>query len=468
MQPFIKISKDLVLKYLEKSDLRKYVVEFSPELKNNFEEDKNNFSEFWGLSNKYILNSSPKLKRSKKEMNAVNSIKSFSENTKKIFLRKYSSHIYNILTKNMNRFISLDQIVYDINNVVPNMSPTKKEISIENKKVLKEKEGLEISQALVISSILQLNKEGNHLCHALMLPSQLAKEAEKDFNKNGKVDFGGASVEKLGKYNIITLKNPKHLNAEDEETLLPLEAAIDLALMDDVSEICVLRGGIVNHPKYANKRIFGSGINLTHLYNGKISYLWYIKRDMGAVNKVFRGIAHEEFSIDDPFFPTREKPWIATLDTFAIGGGCQYLLVMDHIIADKDSYMTLPARKEGIIPGVANLRLWRFTDDRIARQAIQNGLRIDSNSKQGSFICDELIDPKFMEEKLINTINSYISSGVVGSSSNRRAFRIGQEPLDVFRKYMATYCHDQAYCHFSEALIKNLENYWNAAEKKLY
>ena len=73
-----------------------------------------------------------------------------------------------------------------------------------------------------------------------------------------------------------------------------------------------------------------------------------------------------------------------------------------------------------------------------------------------------------MDKNLINTINSYISSGVVGSSSNRRAFRIGQEPLDVFRKYMATYCHDQAYCHFSDALIKNLENYWNAAEKKLY
>ena len=31
--------------------------------------------------------------------------------------------------------------------------------------------------------------------------------------------------------------------------------------------------------------------------------------------------------------------------------------------------MTLPARKEGIIPGVANLRLPRFIGDRIARQA---------------------------------------------------------------------------------------------------
>ena len=83
MQPFMNTSKDLVLKYLATSDFKKYLVKFSPELKNNFDKDRNNFSEFWSLSNKYILNSSPKLKRSKKEMNTVNSIKSFSENTKK-------------------------------------------------------------------------------------------------------------------------------------------------------------------------------------------------------------------------------------------------------------------------------------------------------------------------------------------------------------------------------------------------
>ena len=34
----------------------------------------------------------------------------------------------------MNRFINLDQLVYEINNVVPNISPTKKEISMTTKK----------------------------------------------------------------------------------------------------------------------------------------------------------------------------------------------------------------------------------------------------------------------------------------------------------------------------------------------
>jgi len=44
-------------------------------------------------------------------------------------------------------------------------------------------------------------------------------------------------------------------------------------------------------PKYAGKRLFGAGINLTHLYQGKIRYLWYIVRDLGLVNKGGRLLA---------------------------------------------------------------------------------------------------------------------------------------------------------------------------------
>ena len=81
--------------------------------------------------------------------------------------------------------------------------------------------------------------------------------------------------------------------------------------------------------------------------------MWYLIREMGAVHKIYRGIyaKSNKFKI---FFPSKEKIWIGALETFAIGGGCQFLLTLDHIIADKKAYMTLPARKEGIIPGAAN------------------------------------------------------------------------------------------------------------------
>jgi hypothetical protein len=55
------------------------------------------------------------------------------------------------------------------------------------------------------------------------------------------------------------------------------------------------------------------------------------------------------------------------------------------------------------------------------------------------------------------------SSGMVSAASNRRSFRASEEPLDAFRRYMAIYTREQAHCHFSPALIRNLEANWNAA-----
>jgi thioesterase DpgC len=228
----------------------------------------------------------------------------------------------------------------------------------------------------------------------------------------------------------------------------------------------VLRGGVVDHPKYAGRRLFSSGINLTHLYQGKISFLFYFKHAMGYEHKMFRGLARPDASIEDTAAATIEKAWIAALDVFAIGGGCQHLLVMDYVLAGSDAYMTLPARKEGIIPGASNMRLPRFVGDRIARQAIMSGRRLDCDTPEGRMICDEIVPPAEMDAALTRVIASFTDSGVVSAAGNRRAFRVSEEPLDTFRRYMAVYAREQAYCHFSPALISNLERYWNAQSRK--
>jgi thioesterase DpgC len=209
--------------------------------------------------------------------------------------------------------------------------------------------------------------------------------------------------------------------------------------------------------------VFGAGINLTHLYQGKIRFLWYMIRDLGFVNKFLRGLAvpgahPEEDSI--------EKPCVAAVESFAIGGHCQILLTMDYVIAAEDAYMTLPARKEGIIPGVANLRLPRFVGPRVARQAILAGRRLDCASIEGRKICDEIVPVTGMDAAIDSLIALLTDSGVVSAAGNRRALRSGEEPLDQFRRYMAVYAREQAVCHFSPALIANLEKHWDAANRR--
>ena len=58
-------------------------------------------------------------------------------------------------------------------------------------------------------------------------------------------------------------------------------------------------------------------------------------------------------------------------------------------------------------------------------------------------------------------------AGLVSAVANRRAMRVGAEPLDIFRRYMAEFALAQAHCHLSPALVHNLEQNWNAANRSV-
>jgi thioesterase DpgC len=365
------------------------------------------------------------------------------------------------------KFKRVEHLVRDAAAIVPGLVPAETELARESGLPQRDKDGAEIDQGLFLSHVLAHPASGMHLCHAMLLPRPEAFEQSRYFAERGALAFEGATLERRGKAAVVTMRNPRFLNAEDEATLDGLETAIDVATLDPKADIAVLRGDIVEHPKYRGRKLFSAGINLTHLYHGKISYVWYIKRDMGLVNKLFRGVAQPDKSPDELAGGTIEKPWIGVVDGFAIGGGCQLLLALDYVLAASDAYMTLPARKEGIIPGAANLRLWRFTGDRIARQAILYGRRLDCDTPEGRLICDEIAPSQAMDAALDQVVDGFTSSGVVSAAGNRRAIRVGQEPLDTFRRYMAVYAREQAYCHFSPALIANLERNWNAHNRAI-
>jgi thioesterase DpgC len=222
----------------------------------------------------------------------------------------------------------------------------------------------------------------------------------------------------------------------------------------------------VPHAKYGGRRVFGAGINLTHLYWGKVPYLFYLVRDLAMLNKIYRGITRPEDPPDETRGEGTEKLWIAAVEQFAIGGHCQLLLVMDYVLAAEGAYLTLPARKEGIIPGMANMRLPRFVGDRLARQAIMYEKRIECASPEGRLICDEIVPAAEIDAAIERVALGLTSSGVVNAAANRRAFRIIDEPLSAMCRYLSVYAREQAYCHTSPALVANLERYWHAHQRR--
>ena len=433
----------------------------------SFDDRPRGYTEFWQRSDRLLRRLPPKPKRNQAEAAAAQLILGIARQQRERFLRLNAEALYDKLTRDRSQFIRLEDLVFAAAAAVPGLTPTAAQVAAEAELLQRDKDGVEIDQGIFLAHVLASETAGRHLCHAMLLPRAETGEHLKRLETDGRIDLGPAQVERRGKATVLTASNSRFLNAEDDSTLDAMEIAVDLAILDPATDVAVLRGGAVEHPKYAGRRLFGAGINLTQLYRGKIPFVWFLKRDLGFVHKFFRGVARPETVPDDVHGTGVEKPWIAVVEGFAIGGHCQILLTMDYVLAASDAFMTLPARKEGIIPGAANLRMPRFTGDRITRQAIQYERRLECDSSEGRLICDQIAAPAEMDRALDHVIERLTSSGAVSATSNRRAIRIGEEPFDLFRHYFSAYARDQAYCHYSPALIANLEREWNAHNRKV-
>jgi (3,5-dihydroxyphenyl)acetyl-CoA 1,2-dioxygenase len=438
----------------------------SPRVAGDFQQDAAAFSKFWQTGAALRAKLPNKPARNDDQAVACDLILREEREARERFLSTHVGAVYRKLTKDHSRFVRAEELVYDAAAVVPGLLPTAAAVRQEAEQPLNGKDGIEIDQGIFLAHVFAHASSGRHLCHAMLLPRPESAGRLAHLIEHGSIDLGAAAVSPLGRASVVEMRHPRFMNALDDTTLDAIETAVDLAILDPATAVAVLRGGFVEHPKYAGRRVFSAGINLTRLYHGQISYLFYIKHILGFENKILRGLARPDQPPDEATRSTAEKPWIASVDAFAIGGGCQHLLVMDYVLAASDAYLTLPARKEGIIPGAANMRLPRFTGDRIAREAIMYGRRLECDSPEGRLICDEIATPGNMDAALGHVIEGLTNSGVVSAVGNRRAFRVVQEPIDLFLSYLAVYAREQAYCHFSPALIANLERHWDARNRR--
>lgn len=343
--------------------------------------------------------------------------------------------------------------VDDLAAALPGLVAGDEELAADGARPLASKIGVEYRAAVVLSELLAAPRPGRRLLRGSRWPLRRSLELLAAFQREGAVELPGARVRRSGAAAVVELVSPESLNAESDPVLDSLETCVDLALLDPGVEVGVLRGAAVQHRKYAGRRVFCSGLNLTELYRGRLSYLYYIRRELGLVSKLQCGL-----TVDGD--QEIEKPWIAAVDAHAIGGGCQLLLVADLVIAEQGSLLGLPARREGIIPGAANLRLPRLVGERTARRMILTGHSLIAGSAEADCLVDQVVPPDRMDASIDAAVEDLTSSGTVSLASNRKALRLGQEPEELFRAYMAHFALAQADCHFGAGLIRNLERHW--------
>jgi (3,5-dihydroxyphenyl)acetyl-CoA 1,2-dioxygenase len=387
---------------------------------------------------------------------------------KEKFFRRHAVALYDEATDRGARFLRVGELLMAVAGRYPALLPNREQIDDERALMRQSaKRGREVEQGLFIAQVLADERCGLHLIHAMLKPKREALERIEEFRRTGMIDLGEARAERKGKVGYVTLLNTKFLNAEDDRASAALETAVDLVLLDDAIEVGVLRGGTVQHPKYRGRRIFNAGINLTHLYYGQISFVhFFIERELGLLHKMYRGHWRSE-SYDEQYEDYAEKPWIAAVEAFAIGGGCQLLCIMDRVLAEQGAYFSLPASKEGFIPGAANLRFPRLVGGKLAREGIFYERVFHADTPEGRRICDEVVPAAGMDAAIEANAAQLVRAGMMSAVSNRKALRVAEEPLTIFRRYMATYARQQSRCLYDQKLIDNLEHSWKPGKRRM-
>ncbi len=350
-------------------------------------------------------------------------------------LSRYAHVVHDTINQRFDNTPRLAEYVATAAELFPGLLSSKDAIESDRKRSLGQRIGFELAQGVFISMMLKNTKAGEAILDAMRRPTARAVKLLSRYEASGTVRFETLTLERDGTAGRITLQNSSSLNAEDVNLVEDLETAIDLVLLDDETRVGVLRGGKMSHPKYLGRRVFCAGLNLHALRGGQISLIGFmLTRELGLMRKLRVGLSSSaEVSDQSAKFG---KPWIGVVESFAIGGGLQMLLNMDFIVAEDRAFVSLPASNEGLVPGLANLRLVRQLGGRDARKLVYSGERYSAADPLFHRICDRVVPPDAIDQEVTAAIGKLETPSVYAS---RRLIELAEEPEDVFRTHMAEF-----------------------------
>jgi enoyl-CoA hydratase len=185
---------------------------------------------------------------------------------------------------------------------------------------------------------------------------------------------------------IVTLNRPDVLNAINNAMRREIVSALDELLEEDAVRSVIFTG---------KGRAFCSGVDL--------------KEDKGIKDRVPLD-ARRRFKLGgtEPFnsIAQYQKPTIAAINGFAVGGGCELALACDIRLAAEGAKLGQPEVKRGIIPGAGGTqRLPRIVGIPRAKELILTGELIEA--KEAERI--GLVNHVYQQEKLLEEAENIAS-----------------------------------------------------------
>ncbi len=185
-------------------------------------------------------------------------------------------------------------------------------------------------------------------------------------------------VEMRGAVTLITLNRPQALNALNSQVLADLIDAFGKFDTDDSQRCAVLTG---------SEKAFAAGADIKEMQSQSFA-------DMYRSN-FFAGY--------DRVTATR-KPWIAAVNGFALGGGCELAMMADFIIAGDSAKFGQPEIKLAVSPGMGgSQRLTRAIGKAKAMEMCLTGRMMDANEAERSGLVAKIVPSADLVEEAMKT-----------------------------------------------------------------
>src|SRR5919197_344753 len=185
---------------------------------------------------------------------------------------------------------------------------------------------------------------------------------------------------------IIKINRPEVLNALDKEVAAKLYTALDVANADDKIKVIIITG--------AGERSFCAGGDIRYVVNiDPIEAERYATLIHNLLNKI----------------ENLEKPVIAAINGYALGGGCQLALACDIRIASSNAKIGQTEVTIGVPPGWGGTqRLSRIVGPVKAKELIYSGKMITAEEAEQVGLVNKVVSLTPEEEnRLLKKTNNH-------------------------------------------------------------
>ncbi len=203
------------------------------------------------------------------------------------------------------------------------------------------------------------------------------------------MEFKHIAVEIKEKVGIIKMNRPDALNALNAETLHELSKAMhNLSFENENVRVIILTG---------EGKAFVAGADIAEM------------KDMPPLKaREFSQLGQRVFH----FIATQEKPVIAAVNGFALGGGCELALACDIRIASDKAKLGQPEVSLGMIPGFAGTqRLSRLVGIAKAKEMIFTGDMVDAPTALSIGLVNQVVPADQLMSFCLELANKIASKG---------------------------------------------------------